>query len=751
MCRTLQFSIVQVRDPSGTDAILTKYTIRVRGFLALSEDTFPGVGDPVRSAEFLATVKATLETPRRPILYRIGDTTLVETTGMDAKIGPDPTEASVYQVSTGTFMVECGAIVYTVECDDECDGDLSPVLSLRWSQTESFDQNWYSHLHTEGRLIVRSDLLQSADNFRPLATPPILADYQRMSAKYKLSPDGLELSFNFEDVEVDRLPTFPATKASGEYTVVVEKPGWRRIGQVHIRLEGQKGTSRKQLMNKAIQMGYSKLRTDGFFVGTDPKKPAPPVVWGTFKEDLFVPVVDITMTAYMTNIIKKGFGPAGGGAAANFGAGFAAGFGAVILGTFGGAAAELGFELGAGMPGAAVGPVPPGGGAGGFAADIAAAAAAAVVTPEGGVVASGIASDARIPAPLVMPSVGLLTEGLAYGRPGIKPPDRKRLAGLLTAMFRDPCACLIAEGDVELRSGPNPPSFTTNETMLITTPNGPTGVGTPPGTPVPGGLPPAPTIPPNTNNIPGITQPFNIPGVLGGVAVPPASITIGPLSPDTSNQPPVVDNAPYDVWEMETEYKMETGQVLLPATGTGSTPGVGSVVTTHGGWMHLWVTWVAGRTGAPPVLPTFYVGDPNVVPIKGTVVAKDVIESADGNLLVYLISGFFHYGIKDPTKFQLVPGVAPFLSAAVLQGAQSAFHSFTPQIANNAQTGVPGSPSGTNPLVVDGVTPNQPAVAPTQFDGSGSLVDLIGTVTAAGVFPYGNDGTFYFYNPPTKP
>src|ERR1700722_7370146 len=373
------------RDPSATDVTWNKYTIRGEGFITADALGF----SPANSSAALQFLKNSLQQPRRAFFYAQGATVIINIgnplgPAIDAKLGPEPLPTVVHEVTSGQFRVETGVIVRLAEGITETDhaGNAfppNPVVSLRWSQTENFDEDWYSHLSTEGRLIVRSDLLQSADNFRPLATPPILPDYQRMRSKYTLSPDGLELAFNFEDTEKDRLPPFPATSASGRFVVVISKGGLR-TGAVSIKLTGQKGTSRRDLLVKATAMAYAKLRADGF------QSTATPIIWGTFGEDLFIPSVDVQMQAMLSPVQKKG-----------------------------GAVAPL-------------------------------TLAGVNLARRAGIVPS--------PGPQIMPSVGLDTFGLASNKNGIAPPERKRIAGLLTAAFSDPCACLLS--DVSLSNAPVP-------------------------------------------------------------------------------------------------------------------------------------------------------------------------------------------------------------------------------------------------------------------------------------------------------
>lgn len=683
-CRTLEYRVHEHRDPTHTDTMMYKYIIRVRGFVARSEGRFPGIGDSLSSAATLKAIQTALTTPRRSMSYSIANTVLLSVpTGLDAKLGPEPLPAVVTEVSSGLFMVECGCIVYLVECDEDCQDRRvrSPVVSLRWSQTESFDENWYSRLTTHGRLIVRSDLFQSADNFRPLATPPLLPDYVRTASRYTLAPDGLELEFHFEDEERDRLPPVPATKATGTYTVRSEKPGYRRVGQVSIHLEGQKGTSRKALMIRAIAMGYSKLHADGFLRFDDRLKPVPPIIWGDFSENLFEPSVTVNMQAMMSNITKAGFvvppGPVDLADALRINP-----------------AALAGINLGLGFAFPAVAafntlraidrvidpPAPAGGIFGAIVGGVGDAIARAAVedpVPDAAAAAVPLAPAEAIdmlemmkrlgrldpieffPPPLAMPSVGMDTYGLSSNRKGIAPPDRKRITGLLTAAFLDPCLCVDNETgkpttEAELRAGPNLPALDRNGAMV---------------------------------------RPF---------AFVPAKIEIGVLTPDEIATPLLTDDAPYDTYELETTTRFDAGKVHMPGTGVGSDGDVSVVVTNHGGIMQLETSWVAARTGKPPVLPLFKSNNSNIVPLRGTVVAKDVVPSPDGASLVYMLAGFFIHAVIDPKKYEIVPGVAPFLDIVVQEGAKLGAGYWADQVYSQSTSEGQGAATGANPFITNG-------------------------------------------------
>ncbi len=619
LAKTQAMDFLQERDPSYTDAMYTVYDIKIKGFLANSEGIFPGLGSNLSHVELLNLLKQELSTPRLSMEYRIGQTVVVSTTGLDAAKGPDPYKVSVTSVSGGVFFVEIGCRVSVVDCTNECKGGRSPILSLRWTQTESFDENWYSNLTTEGHLIVRSDMLQSADNFRPLATPPILVDYKRKVSKYTLAPDGLTLDFHFEDQEYDRLPPYPATKASGTYTVSIERPGTKRIGTVRIHLEGQKGTDRKALFIRACGMAYSKLENDQLFA--DNKGKTTNIIWGRFVEDLFDPVVDVEMSAIMTNVSKSGVvadqGNGNGNAnAVGIGLGIGLGVAFPALAPFVGGI--VGFRDATTPGGIADFSLNPGGVAGGLGA----------VPPAPVAIGAGAFGDGSRFVASVMPSVGKTTEGLLSGRPGIAPPDRKRIAGLLTAMFRDPCLCVST--DVELRSVPGSPTNARNGGIVRATE--------------------AAVVPsPSDVNVPStiIIAPTNGIRAIGNV----------------------IDLAPYDMWEAESTAVEETGAVQMPGTGVGSNGGTGIVVQAHGGLMAQTTAWVASRYGKPPQLPSFKFPGSGVALIKAVTVTGDTQPSPDGAGLIYRVAGYCVHAVTNPSAYQIQSPVGPMLDFNVRLGA----------------------------------------------------------------------------------
>lgn len=540
--KTAALEFDTARDKSGTDVIANTTTIRARGVASLTTQV------PTDSASLLPTIRHMLNMPRRRILYQVGGYTIVSwqpfSGAPDALLGPMPMKpASVEPHGNGSFFVDVSYRVSTYDCGEASLTD--PVTSLRWTQSESFDEKWVSTIETSGTLHVRADLMQNADNFRALCVPPLLPDYRRTGYRITLAPDGLSLDFSFTDVEQSLLPPYPAIKASGRFTVQCERPGVKRAGQVDITLEGAKGCSRRDLMNVALRMAYSKLQAEGFASGT-------PIVWGSFSEDLFDPQVTVSMHANLP--------PLGGG-------GFSA-------------------------------PPSPG-----------------LASLGGGGRLESSQSDSGAPA--VMKSVGQ-TPGVTEYRPGIAPPVRKRLLGLVAAGFRDPC--IAAEGIVtELRNSPGNSSA-----------NG---------------------------------------GMLGsGNAPVPPTVSVG-VGPTGTAGTAVKDFAPYDAYIVEAKWELHSGKVVMPGTGVGPTPNRGEVVTVSGQSMTLEVSWFAQRTGMPPVLPSFNAPDPNLVALSGTVIPSELSLAASGSSIVYKVAGHYSYGVIDPDKAMVTAPIPPFLSLTTVQPA----------------------------------------------------------------------------------
>jgi hypothetical protein len=277
-------------EPAKVDVKWGQYRVRVSGLVSTLAGTIPATNAYLANWN---TLKHRLEQPRRALTFTVGNQTILSVSGLDAGLGPVPDgPAQVVQMGEGVFFVRVGYIVRMVDC---ANNNQNPVVSLRWEQSESYDENWYTTIRTSGLLCVRSDLRQAADSFRDLCTPNILPDFERQTAEYTLSNSGTELSFTTVDKEKYLLAPRPATKASGQISVNTVK-GSLRYGQCDVHLEGPKGVDRKGLMAVAIRLAFSQLELEGLQRGR--------IVNGRFSAKLFENVVDVSLQAQLTNLAR---------------------------------------------------------------------------------------------------------------------------------------------------------------------------------------------------------------------------------------------------------------------------------------------------------------------------------------------------------------------------------------------------------------------------------------------------------------
>jgi hypothetical protein len=167
-------------------------------------------------------VKHRMMAPRQQFQYSCGNL-VVASPGLNCNLGPKPLSCEVEtMLSHGVFLVAFGIEVCLAAC--ATNPIRSPVVSVKWSQSESFDKDWLSTVTTRGRLVVRSDLRQSADSFRNLCVPGMISDYRRESIEFTLSESGCELGFVVTDKAVAVPVPYGATDMpQGQFTVVLAR------------------------------------------------------------------------------------------------------------------------------------------------------------------------------------------------------------------------------------------------------------------------------------------------------------------------------------------------------------------------------------------------------------------------------------------------------------------------------------------------------------------------------------------------
>lgn len=537
-------------------------------------------------------IKHRLMVPRQALYYSCGNLT-VRSDGLDCNQGPVPSACEVVTMINGFFLVNITITACLAQCSDN--PIPSPVVSLKWTQSEAFNEDWLSTVTTRGKLVVRSDLRQSADSFRHLCVPGLLSDYVRERIEFTLSESGCELGFAVTDKEQAVMPPYGATKADGQFVVVLSGGGAKRVGQVDLSLRGPKGGSRRDLLAIATRMAMSKLGMESL---------ASTVFGGSFREDLFANAVSLSLKADLAPLV-------------------------------------------------------------------------------GSVDRGAIRSANKTPF-------------VTQGQLPLAPPVRSRLLTLLSAPFYDVCSA---------SPGVDPGRSTTPSTKITNTnPDGTTTTTTRPGTDVPGtqlvpggsvGMVPSASV---ASSSVASSTPVGPAAFASARSAPAIDITVVDQVPDpeTKDAIDVSDSAPYDLYQCECAFTYDGGVVMLPGTGVGPDGRKALPVTRHGGLMDLVVTWKIERKILSPIMPRYRCPNTNFVPLGGEVKTDELKMSADGRTPVYVVAGWYRYGIIDPDQVSVTAAVPPFLTDTAAQGSKLAAGFFSDRVIWQFQDS-----GGPNPFTTD--------------------------------------------------
>jgi hypothetical protein len=190
--RTHTFRQESVYDPSDTDMMRMKFTVGVQAVVSIAGMASGTIAPAILGETPVATmsrIRHLLAVPRKAFAMTVSGQTLLQVSAPpDAANGPKPRVLSITRIADTMFLVDWQCELNIVECDNSAG---SPYVSLRWSQSVTYDRRWYASVRTAGSLVVNSSLLANPDSLRGLVTPPIPDGFQRMPARYVLSEDGL--------------------------------------------------------------------------------------------------------------------------------------------------------------------------------------------------------------------------------------------------------------------------------------------------------------------------------------------------------------------------------------------------------------------------------------------------------------------------------------------------------------------------------------------------------------------------------
>lgn len=277
-----EFEITPLREDSGTDWYISKYSLRTQCILTL--DLIP-ILDPslaqatsLNAAGMLKCVQERLQQPRKEWIFKFGSFDMIPTKPqgvigtVDAMNGPLPDPCRITQFTNNLFLLEWGITAhYWTNYDINPSGiganiirnlTSNAVLYNRWSESVAIDGLNYSRRTRSGMFQVASNNLQgvTVDQLRSqMAVLSIPNGFTRVSSNYAVSPDGLKLKFDIVDEEVFKPAPFPAFKADGSYKQTTTKGNGIVYGEVNVTLEGSKNTNQAVMLQNAISVATAKV------------------------------------------------------------------------------------------------------------------------------------------------------------------------------------------------------------------------------------------------------------------------------------------------------------------------------------------------------------------------------------------------------------------------------------------------------------------------------------------------------------
>lgn len=307
-CTTLSYSQTPEKDASGTDLLYQKHTIRVHGYLSghmvgtvsigggsspyqynLTDD---GTGvDPGGLANVRHLQIRRQLPPRQVFSITVGDlfgdgtggyvwlsanpapfNMIPNVTGqrvtfgnlnlstLDLNNGPNCTEFVVVKVTANElFEIEATFEICKVECDiyGNVPNNNSGILNNRWSCQDSYDVMLRTTRTYDGELVLASDNL-IAQQYRWVVIPPLMPMFRRDGMSFKVSEDGLRLSWSCTDTEIAQSAPYPAKKWEVSHKLYA-KNAIMGATSVRIQLWGDNNVNKADLIEVGLYAVTQKI------------------------------------------------------------------------------------------------------------------------------------------------------------------------------------------------------------------------------------------------------------------------------------------------------------------------------------------------------------------------------------------------------------------------------------------------------------------------------------------------------------
>jgi hypothetical protein len=229
LVKTNSFSESPEYSDDGTDYLWTKFTIDVTCIFAPGATAVNFFGQqlvqydpafPIGADTTTANLKEALLVPRRALIYQ-GEHSRVITSppfvqgvqsGVDCKNGPRVIDCTVTKMAgSHSWWVNWKCETWLTNCPGIFSTQFPPIVSNRWSNEQTIDEDLRTTISMDGTTIFRADYLEAlgvsnnfnfgADYWRAALLPPCPLGFKRKETRVQVDPLGTTLRWHVTDEE----------------------------------------------------------------------------------------------------------------------------------------------------------------------------------------------------------------------------------------------------------------------------------------------------------------------------------------------------------------------------------------------------------------------------------------------------------------------------------------------------------------------------------------------------------------------
>jgi hypothetical protein len=284
-------------DPSHTDAIFTRFSIRVEGIVHMQSLgassgpgsvsgtpawTLPSAGAQGTATSVYQQILSYLNLPRLQLQVLVGngkdnwEQLLYCTPALDAALnqnnlqsagphldvdnGPKPKLLAISHLAANncyriSWQVECAKVVCLLSAGAST---VPAVLNNRWSLEEDMDENCKITRTIAGDLRLSAPVALLQNDYRALVVPNLEQGFKRTGMRFGTDKTGLNVNYTVTDKQVQTSAPWPATSIDATHTELTND-GVNMSSEMRVRLTGNPGADTQMLITRAVQVMDARL------------------------------------------------------------------------------------------------------------------------------------------------------------------------------------------------------------------------------------------------------------------------------------------------------------------------------------------------------------------------------------------------------------------------------------------------------------------------------------------------------------